>query len=96
MAAIYARATSWQALQAPWWSTAVFSPVHLSTCFMVYSCGEKHSGAGPDLFPFLMFLLGCINTSSKNKGTNHVGNRKSGALLWNGNILLTDIVVTSC
>lgn len=69
---------------------AVFSPVHFSACFMFYSCGEKHSGAGPDLFPFLMFLLGWINTSTKNEGTSHVGNRQSGALLWNGNILLMD------
>lgn len=48
------------------------------------------SGASPDLFPFLMFLLSWINTSSKNEGTSHVGTRKSWALLWNGNFLVTD------
>lgn len=34
------------------------------------------SGASPDLFPFLMFLLGWINTSSKNEGTSHVGTKE--------------------
>lgn len=48
VAAISARATSRPILHATWWSTAV----HLSACFMVYSCGEKHSGARSDLFPF--------------------------------------------
>ena len=97
MAAIYARATSWPVLQAAWWSAAVFSPVHLSACFMVYSCGEKHSVTGPDLFPFLMFLLGWINTSTKKEGTSHAGDRKSGppVLGWEHSPKELSVVTTS-
>lgn len=57
-----------------WGNYIIFSPAYLSKCFMVYSCGEKHFGVGRDLFPFLMFLLGWINTFSRNETFGHVGN----------------------
>lgn len=45
-------------VHAAWGNYIIFGPAYLSKCFMVYSCGEKHSGVSRDLFSFLMFLLG--------------------------------------
>lgn len=77
-------------VHAAWGNYIIFSPAYLSKCFMVYSCGEKHFGVGRDLFLFLMFLLGWINTFSRNETSGHVGNMESWAPLSNGSSLVTD------
>lgn len=77
-------------VHAAWGNHIIFSPAYLSKCFMVYSCGEKHFGVGRDLFPFLMFLLGWINTFSRNETSGHVGNMETRAPLCKSSSFVTD------
>lgn len=68
----------------------IFSPAYLSTCFMVYSCGEKHLGVGWDLFSFLMFLLGWINTFFRNETSGDAGNLGTWVHLSNASSTMPD------